>query len=150
MLDNPQEFEIIRRIDPDIIVVILRGNSICENNTNLEINDLALEFYTRLGKVVRPDCLKMAVQIEPRIVEAGNRFQMPEPEEFNRRRAVINNFMNKKLKKCNLINNVILLGSVNILRDPKYFTDGVHLKKEGLMKYRDAVIGGLVYALENK
>ena len=100
--------------------------------------------------MVRSDYLRLAVQIEPRFVEAGDRFGTPEAEEYNRRRTIINNFVNKKLKKYGLVDNVILLGSVNFLRDPKYFLDGVHLKREGLLKYKEAGIHGLEYALENK
>ena len=150
LLDNPQEFEIVRLIDPDVIIVILGGNCISDKFTNLEINDLALEFYNKLNTVVRPECIKLAMQIEPRFVAAGNRFGTPEADEYNRRRTVVNNFMNKKLRKQKLINNVVLLGSVNFLRDPKNFTDGVHLNKEGLELYKSAVIGGLIFSLENK
>ena len=150
LLKNPQEFGIIREFNPDVIIVILGGNSIGSKHSNPEINDLASRFYSKLKEVVRSDCLKLAVQIEPRFVDAGNRFGTPEAEEFNRRRTVVNNYVNKKLKKYGLVDGVIMLGSVNYLRDPKYFSDGVHLNTEGLLMYKDAVIGGLVYALEKK
>ena len=150
LLRNPQEFEIIRLIDPDIIVVILGGNYISDKHSNIEINDMASEFYNKLKQVVRLDCLRLAVQIEPRFVDAGNKFGMPEAEEYNRRRTVVNNYVNKKLKKYGLVDNVILPGSVNYLRDPKYFSDGVHLKTEGLLMYKEVVIGRLKCALENK
>ena len=149
LLRNPQEFEIIRLINPDIIVVILGGNSISDKHSNTEINDLASEFYNKLKQVVRSDCVKLAVQIEPRFVDAGNKFGTPEAEEYNRRRTVVNNYVNKRLKKYGLVDNVILLGPVNYLRDPKYFSNGVHLKTEGLQMYKEAVLGGLEYALEN-
>ena len=48
LLRNPQEFEIIRLINPDIIIVILGGNSISDKHSNLEINDLASGFYNKL------------------------------------------------------------------------------------------------------
>ena len=153
LLDNLQEFGIIKTIDLDVIIVILGSNSICDEHTNIEINNLASEFYTKLKQVVRPDCLRLTVQIEPRFVEAGNRFGTPEAEEFNTRRTIINNFVNKKLKKYGLVDIAWLcklLGSVNILRNPKYFLDGVHLKCEGLLKYKEAVIHGLEYALESQ
>ena len=149
LLSNPQEFEIVRLINPDIVVVILGGNSISDNHSNTEINDLASKFYNKLKQVVRPDCLKLAVQIEPRFVDAGNKFGTPEAEEYNRMRTVVNNYVNKRLKKYGLVDNVILLGPVNYLRDLKYFSDGVHLKTEGLQMYKKAVLGGLEYALEN-
>ena len=82
-------------------------------------------------------------------MDAGNKFGTTEAEEYNKMRTVVNNYINKKLRKYGLVDNVILLGSVNYLRDPKYFSDGVHLKTEGLLMYKEAVIGGLEYALEN-
>ena len=87
LLDNPQEFGIIRAINPDVIIVILGGNSLCDEHTNIEINDLGSEFY-KLKQVVRSDCLRLAVQIEPRFVDAGNRFGTPEAEAYNRRRTI--------------------------------------------------------------
>ena len=149
LLNNPQEFEIVRLINPDIIAVILGGNSISDKHSNTEINDLASEFYNKLKQVVRSDFLRLAVQVEPRFVDAGNKFGTPEAEEYNRRRTVVNNYVNKRFKKFGLVDNVILLGSVNYLRDPKYFSDGVHLKTDGLKMYKEAVLGGLKYVLEN-
>ena len=148
-MSNPQEFEIVRLINPDIIVVILGGNSISDKHSNAEINDLAPEFYNKLKQAVRSDCLKLAVQIEPRFVDAGNKFGTPEAEEYNRRRTVVNNYVNKSLKKYGLVDNVMLLGPVSYLRAPKYFSDRVHLRTEGLKMYKEAVLGGLEYALEN-
>ena len=49
------KFEILRLINPDIIVVILGGNSISDKHSNTEINDLASEFYNKLKQVVRSD-----------------------------------------------------------------------------------------------
>ena len=43
LLSNPQEFEIVRLINPDISVVILGGNSISDKHSNTKINDLASE-----------------------------------------------------------------------------------------------------------
>ena len=151
LLNNPTEFRMIELVNPDIIVIVLGGNSISNNITNTEINDLALQFYTQLNTVVRPECLKLAVQVEPRFVQEGNRFGTPGPDEYNKRRTILNNFVNKKLKQKNhLIDNVVLLGSIEYLREAKYFTDGVHLTKEGLLRYKDALLGGITYALENR
>ena len=149
-LDNPQEFDTIKLIDPDIIVVILGGNSINARFSNCKVNELAEGFFLKLKTVVRPDCIRLPVQIEPRFVGPNDRHGTPRALEFNRRRTVVNNFVCKKLKKRGLVDRTILLGSVNFLRDPNLFTDGVHLSNAGLKLYRKAVIGGIVYALENK
>ena len=124
------------------------GNSIVDSVTNGEIKTLAHDFYSKLNEAVRPECLRLAVQIENRFVEEGNRFGTPSASEFNQRRHVINNFYNKNLKKLKLVNNVILLGKLEYLNDPKFFEDGVHLRKEYMFGYEEVILNGLVYAIE--
>ena len=80
----------------------------------------------------------------------GNRHGVPEAEEFNRRRQVINNFFNKTLKKQGHIDRVIQLGSANYLNHPQYYRDGVHLNNLGLARYKEALLGGLEYALNHR
>lgn len=149
-LDNPWVLDAISNLNPEVVVTILGGNSIVNTVTNSEINNRASAFYTRLNQVVGPNCLKLAVQIEPRFCSAGNSSGIPEPVEFNQRRQVLNNYLNKTLKKQKLIDNVILLGAANYLNHPKYFEDGVHLKQEGLIRYRMAIMGGIRYALSHR
>ena len=149
-LNNPQEFHIINLIKPDVVVVILGGNSIVNSVSNSAIKLKATEFYTKLREVVDPLCLRLAVQVEPRFSKAGNKFGTPEAEEFNQRKQIINNHVNKTVKRNKLVEGVILLGSVNYLNDSKYFVDGVHLNKIGLQMYRDAILGGLKYALDKQ
>lgn len=117
-LDNPGETDAIGNFNPEVVVTILGVNSIVNSVTNSEINSRASAFYTRLNQVVGPNCLKLAVQIEPRFCSAGNRFRTPESVEFNQRRQVLNNYLNKTLKKHKLIDNIILLGA-NYLNHPK-------------------------------
>ena len=50
--------------------------------TNGEIKALAHDFYSKLNEVIRLECLLLAVQIENRFVEGGNRFGTP-ASEFN-------------------------------------------------------------------
>ena len=150
LVDHPHEVDKIQLIDPDIIIVILGGNSVTNKYTNIQINELAFKFYTKLKSVVRPDCIILPVQIEPRFVGPNNIHGTPTAIGFNRRRNVLNNYVNKQLKKKGLINRIILLGSVNFLGNPNLFTDGVHLSREGLNKYRNTLFGGIRYALENK
>lgn len=119
----------------------------CQNS---QIKEQVVASYTLLKAAVKPDSLRLAMQIEPRFVPVGNRHGEPEASEFNRRRLVLNNFINKSLKRQGLVDRVIQLGSVAFLNHPQYFRDGVHLRGIGLERYKDAVLGGLKYALENQ
>ena len=148
--NHPDEFEAVKKLDPDVAIVILGGNSIVDSVSNGEIKALAHDFYSKLNEVVRPECLRLAVQIENRFVEEGNRFGTPSASEFNQRRHVINNFYNKSLKKHKLVNNVILLGKLKFLNDPKFFDNRVHLRREYMFGYKEVIINGLVYALEHR
>ena len=135
-------------IDPDIVVVILGGNSITNNKNNGDIKKEAESFFQNLRMVTRPECITIAVQIEPRYYEPGNHFNCPEPEEFNRRRQVINNFVKGPLKKKGLVQYVMQLGSMNRF-GPERYKDGVHLNEEGLETYKELLISVVKYATEH-
>lgn len=149
-LDNPSLVTQIRQDCPDVIVLILGGNSITASISDLQLKEQAATFYELLNEQLKGDCLKLAVQVEPRFMPTGNRFGVPDSEVFNRRRQTINNFVNRQLKRRGLVDRVITLGSVNYLNDPRYFRDGVHLRGIGLERYKDSVIAGVRYALEHK
>ena len=149
-LDHPAWQDRVREIDPEVVIVVLGGNSIVGSLTNIQIKQKAAAFYLLLKAAVRPSCLKLAVQVEPRFVARENRHGVPEAEEFNRRRQVINNFFNKTLKKQGHIDRVIQLGSANYLNHPQYYRDGVHLNNLGLARYKEALLGGLKYALNHR
>ena len=149
-LTSQSELEFVDLLRPDIIVVILGGNSITTQVTNSEIKWKSTEFFIKLNEVISDQCLKLVVQVEPRNCEAGNKFGTPEFEEFNRRRAIINNHYNTTLKKRKLVDHVVLLGSLNFLQHPSDFSDGVHLNINGLNKYKDTVVGALLHALNNR
>lgn len=127
-LNNPEILEALGNQNIDVVVTILGGNSIVDSVTNTDINLRASEYYKWLRQIVGPSCLSLAAQIEPRFCSKGNKFGTPQPVEYNRWRQVLNNFLNKTLKKQKLVDNVILLGAANYLNHPKYFVDGVHLK----------------------
>ena len=146
LLNNPGEFELLSDINPDVIVVVLGGNSVVNSKTNSEIKDFILCFYKRLHECL-PRAIKLAVQIEPRFCQPGNRHGAPEAAEFNRRRQILNNFMNKNIKKNGLLDHMVLLGSTEYLNHHQYFNDGVHLQGEGLKRYQSAILGTLKYAL---
>ena len=111
---------------------------------------MANDFYNQLYKVIRPDCIKFAAQIEPRFCVKGNRFGAPEAEEFNRRRTQINNHFNTSLKKKKLVDYLVFIREDFKHRPELYKPDGVHLSTEGLELLRGSVIGGVVYALNKR
>ena len=142
-LEHDETFSIVKREQPDAIVVILGGNSINDRTTNHEIKGLANRFFRKLKEILRKECIKCVVQVEPRYCRPQNRFGTPSYPEFERRRNIINNHYNKGLKKFGLVDRVVLLGSIRYLNRPEHFSDGVHLKLEGLLLYRQAILGAV-------
>ena len=149
-LNNLELFELVREVKPEVVVIILGGNSIVNNVTNCEINTKAKEFYVHLNNVLPSGCLRLATQIEPRFPFEGNRFGAPTAIEYGRRRNVINNYINKQIKKSGAVDGVIMLGGESYLNNEASFSDGVHLKPVGLEKYKDAVLGGIKFALNKR
>ena len=149
-LFHPEHFDIITELNPDIVIVILGGNLIVGGRPNGNIKDLAYDFFHKLTRIVKPGCLRFAAQIEPRHCPGGNRFGTPEYEEFNRRRAQINNHYNTVLKRRGLVDHVIFTRPEFKTRRDLYQFDGVHLKQEGLALYKESIIGGIRYALNKR
>ena len=146
-LDHPELFELIKNENPDVIVVILGGNLIVASKTNSQINQEIRLFYSTLNTVLRDDCIKLAVQIEARIALPNNPFGTPLAEEYNQRRNVINNYVNRNIKRSKLVDGIISLGGVGFLNDESEYRDGIHLKQIGLLKYQSAFFNGIKYAL---
>ena len=150
-LQNDHVFNIITQEQPDIIVVILGGNSIKEGVSNSDIKRDSSLFFQKLSTYIKAGCIRLVVQVEPRFCLPGNRFGTPTYLEFERRRNIINNHFNVKIKKnLKLVEGVVLLGSVNFLNKVENFSDGVHLKKAGLILYRKALLGSIAYALSHR
>ena len=150
-LEHPETFDRIASVKPDIIVVILGGNSIVSDLSNQQLRDNLFEFYDCLNSVLTPGCLRLAMQVEPRRPIAGNRFRAPEYREFNRRRNIVNAYMNRELKRAHMLDRVVLLGGANYLDDDEQFAaDGVHLSEEGRVDYKIALMNGVTYALNNR
>ena len=148
VVNRPQEAETLKSINPDYIIVILGGNSIVESRTNGEINELAANFYANLKKCL-PHTVVITAQIEPRYYSEANRFGAPPAAEYNRRRVILNNYLNQKLKKRGLIDFMALLGSAAVYNEAA-FTDGVHLRHQPLLEYQQVMLNTLVYAAERQ
>ena len=150
-LDHDETFNVVRSEQLDAVVVILGGNSITSQYGNVEIKQMAENFFKKLNNYLKPDCIRFVVQVESRFCKAGNRFGAPEHKEFERRRTLINNCYNGRLKRLGLVDRVILLGSSRFLNAEKNFDDdGVHLKRQGLELYQTAVVDSVRYHLDRQ
>ena len=147
--NNPEEFDRISNEKPDILVCVLGGNSIVESVSDDQLRLEAQEFYGNVRKVAGPSCRILAAQVEPRYAEEGNKFGTPQLELFNKRRQLINNYINKTLRKSRkLVNNMIMLGSINFFNEEKFKADGVHLNDEGLNMYKECILNTILYSLK--
>ena len=90
------------------------------------------------------------MQIEARFLLPNNQFGAPLAFEFNQRRNVINNYVNKNIRRSGLIDGIISLRDLGFLNNEEEYRDGVHLKQEGLLKYKMAIMNGLAYALNKR
>ena len=145
VLEHFSELEFLKEENPDIVVVILGGNSIIDTNTNADIKVWIREFYGRLRTLVRPNCRIISAQIEPRFPAPGNRFGAPDPEKFKRRRAILNDWVNKSLRKHGIIDNIILIAGREYFDHPSHFVDGVHLKQRSLLELQRLILGTIEY-----
>ena len=149
-LENPTIFERVKRYNPEVVITILGGNAITNLASNNEIKVQAKDYFELKKDSCGENCLRLAVQIERRFASENNKFDVPQEYEYNQRRSVLNNYLNKTIRKgSGLIHNVINLGGDAVLNNPEHFYDGVHLKIEGLMIYKQMLINGLVYALNH-
>ena len=150
-LDHDETFNVVRSEQPDAIVVILGGNSITSQYGNAEIKLMAEDFFKKLNNFLKPGCIRFVVQVETRFCKAGNRFGAPEHKEFERRRTLINNWYNGRIKRKGLVDRVVLLGSIKFLNTEENFdADGVHLNRQGLESYQTAVVDSVRYHLDRQ
>ena len=149
-LDNSELFELIKAENPDVVVIIFGGNSIVASKTNSQINQSIKLFYTQLNSVLSEDCIRLAVQIEAKFAFPNNPFGTPLAIEYNQRHNVINDYVNRNIKRTKLIDGIITLGGVGFLNNENEYQDVIHLKQQGLLIYKMAIMNGLAYALNKK
>ena len=128
-------FEKIRNTAPDVIIVILAGNSLTSGNTDIEILAQSDEYFKTL-RWFAPNSLIVAAQIELRFYRPGNRFGSPLIEEYTRRRL----YLNREIQKCQYVDSSLTIEG-NMLLDKRslYRSDGVHLKRQGYEKYLNII-----------
>ena len=137
----------VREYNPHIVVVIFGGNSITTDRTNTQNKRDAKRFYQYLRLVINPNCLVLAVQVEKRYYSHVNLYMCPEPEEYNKKRNILNNYLQRQLKHQRLVDHVIMLGGEVFSKELHYQDDGVHLNQLGLDMYRRIIENGIDYAI---
>ena len=143
-LNNPQLFDDLSQFKPDIVIVILAGNSIRNSVTNKEIYYKATEFYKKL-RVIYPLSKIVAAQVELRFYKVGNRWNCPVGNDYHKRRVALNNF----LKALKYKDHILMIAGPNRLDNRSLFRrDGVHLTDEGLLKYYSIIKRVVKYIIE--
>ena len=151
-LEDEARLNSITRVDPDVLVIILGGNSITPNSQSGDLRQLARAFYKKVGELVRPSCIVIAAQVEQRFYSTYDIQHRGRPtcEQYKRMRTHLNNFLNRNLKKAGLIDFVICLGSAGYINNASNFVDGVHLTRPILASYRTTILKSIQYAWLNR
>lgn len=126
---NPELLERALVRNPDILVVILGGNSISNDRTNTQVLNSCLSFYTLLRSKYQG--IVVSSQVELRFYKPNNKFAAPQSDIFKRRR----NRVNKFLYKSNFNDAVLMIAGPGRLDNRKYYRDSVHLNERGLGLY---------------
>lgn len=71
-MEHPEKVNNIREVNPDVVIVVLRGNYLTASLFKVQITQKAAEFYALLKAAVGPGCLRLAVQVGPRFVPGDN------------------------------------------------------------------------------
>lgn len=129
---------------PEVVVVILGGNSISRDVTNFEVFKQCRAFYKLLRDHL-PNSRIIAAQIELRFYETPNRFGAPGPEDFRKRRNQLNRF----LQTLKLKDNLLIIAGPGRLDNQQYYKDSVHLNKVGLRVYMSILKTTIDYSLRN-
>ena len=141
-LEDPDLYNRVKRHDPDIVFVVLAGNAIRNNVTNVEICTLATRFYNKL-RATFPNTQIVSAQIEKRWYREGNRWNCPAEVEFQRRRVALHNFY----RRLRLKNYTLLVAGRNRLDNRTYYRDEVHLNQAGLQFYAQMVRNTVSYII---
>lgn len=129
---------------PEVIVVILGGNSISRDVTNFELFKQCRAFYKLLRDNL-PHSRIIAAQIELRFYDTPNRFGAPGPEDFRKRRNGLNRF----LQSLKLKDNLLIIAGPGRLDNKDYYRDNVHLNHAGLRVYMSILKTTIDYSLKN-
>lgn len=128
---------------PDVVIIILGGNSIIRDRANYEIFRECRSFYQLLRSEL-PNAIVISAQVELRFYDTPNKFGAPSIELFRQKRSELNRFLNRlKLK-----NNVLIIAGPGRLDNESYYRDGVHLNNSGLRVYMAILKSTVCYAVQ--
>lgn len=144
-LENPTLLTESLECKPDIVVVILGGNSILRDVTNFELFHKCRTFYELLRREL-PQATIIAAQIELRFFDEPNRFGVPRAEIFKKRR----NELNKYLNRLKLKNNMLIIAGPGRLDHKEHNRDEVHLNRQGLRVYMSILKSTVLFVLDNR
>ena len=143
-LDSPALLESLLTSKPDIIIVILGGNSITRDIVNHELQARCKRFYQLLRQSA-PNAILIPAQVELRRYSPNRRFDNPPAEIFKQKRNSLNQF----LKRLRLKDRLLIIAGPGRLDDNRYYRDGVHLNTAGLRVYMNILKSTVVYALDH-
>ena len=126
-LSDPSLLSNVFERPPEVLVVVLGGNDIKENVDLLKVRKGCQEFY-ELCRRHLPNTYIIASQIEPRYLQATNRFGTPKTSEFIK----LTNYFNRWLNKQKFKDRVLCIRGPGRLCDPDLFRDKIHLNDRGL------------------
>lgn len=133
-LNNSSLLENKVACNPDIVVVILGGNSIVRDISNHELFRRCRRFYETL-RTLLPNSLIISAQVELRPGRSSTRFESPPPWIFKQRRNQLNKFLNRLKVK----DHMIIIAGPGKLDNPIYYRDHVHLNIHGLRLYMSSL-----------
>ena len=129
-IDNPGEIDDVIAYKPDMVLVILGGNSISTERTKRTLLNNCRTFYQLLRDrldILSPNTKIIASQVFLRWVY-NNNYNTPKPEPYKTARNYLNNYINKLRTK----DYTLLVAGKTKLDKRKHFKDGIHLKHSGL------------------
>ena len=134
-------FDAVTTFNPEVIFVILGGNSIKIHSDALSLCREAHDFYAMLRQNFAAARI-VSVQVELRFYDAGNRWLCPTPDVYRRKRRTLNKYISKIKYKDHILQ---IQGPGRIDDRRLYSTDGVHLNNEGWTVYSQLILSMLRY-----
>ena len=143
-LDWPQLLHDCIEFNPDILFIILGGNSLKEHVRVSLIKQKAKTFF----QVIRnnlPNVKLVFCQVENRYLERSNRFGTPPYSRYRLIRNKLNKALQKLTNKDFLCCIALLAGPRRLDRLELYRSDSVHLSKPGIKLYFEIILKTLNY-----
>ena len=147
-LEKPERLDSVLSASPDVVIVILGGNSISTKVEPEVLYSRAKNFYRLLNEKllrINPSAKIIASEIPLRFVKNGFK-NTPPPEQFK----FIRHRVNLKLRDCKYKHYLFRVeGPGRLDCRSNYNRKGIHLSFKGLNKQLDLLLSTLQYMLDN-